>query len=299
MQSSTSEIEKIIEDYKRSVAEEDKHAASKNLELLESDQFQTEANWLVIEKFLRENNFKGRIEIITKRLIDSKSNVSTKPVLVLASLYIESKRINEAKYLLDAFKAKMTESQADKWEYVSLLFNLRLFQECLEILQKLLATDPSGFPYLITQAKCLWFLGEHRQARIYLKKMVPSIGDSSGNWLWYADLADLLREERVASIAVSELFDRILDGRCQLSWHVVRALRSMKRDKGLLNILMRCSIENYKNMHELEEIFEIFDYYGLVSRAQAIGNRILEKSPEHTLKKKITNLQNSDFLAIR
>lgn len=283
-------VDQVIAAYEKAIEDDDRVRASSMLESLEDDAYRNEADWEVIRDFCQKQNFDARLEIITKGLIQKSQPLSGKPFLVLANLLIKSGRLTEACPLLDKYKQNKTNSGADKWEFVNLLLKLEFFDECLDEVRKVIKENPTDFPYLITEARALWKLKEHRAARKKLREIFPFLGNNPGNWSWYSTVALEFQEPTVAQDAVAQLIKNLKTGTMKLSANMMYVIKNTGHEDDLLNIISAADPKNYSSISEFAEIFEVAVNYGVRKTALEFGKAMLTMDPNHKFRLQIEQL---------
>jgi hypothetical protein len=291
-------VEQIIAQYHQAVAQEERALAAQALEALEGDEYCNEISWQKISTFFQAQNFDARLEIITTRLISRNEKVSGKPILVLVGLLVKSGRLAEARPLLDVYQRNRQANSADQWQYVSLLYKLKLYGECLEEVEHTLQSAPDSFGYRVMEIRSLWRLRHESEARKKLDSLVPLLGNVAENWLWYLSITEETKDPTLARVSLEMLISRLSSGALPLTKQLVMVLKKARKEAILRTIIQNAEPGQYADLRDLEEIFECAAAFGFIKIAQKFGVVIMAKEETHRLKDRISSVTTqNDFMA--
>jgi hypothetical protein len=284
------QAEDVLAAYHTAIAEDDRAGASRLLETLEDEAYRNEAAWNVICAFCDQQGFKGRLELITKKLVRQVPLTSAKPILVLMRLLVHSGRVSEARPYMAQYKRLGRGTPAEDWEFVNLLYEIESFAECLEVVRAFIEKDASQFPYLIMEARALWKLDERNAAKKKHRELVHRLGNDSGKWLWYSAMALEFEQPELANKAILELARMLERGDAKISKDAVFVLENGGHGHRLPGIIRRAEPGDHSALPELADIFEVAVSYGAYQTALKFGEAILAIDGHHLLRPQIEQL---------
>lgn len=257
---------------------------------LESDQFRNEADWEEILGFCRRHDFDGRIEVLTRSLINSGRVSSSRPYIVLATLLAKSGRKTEARAVVDEYRLVTARFPASQWDLVSLLFSVDDFARCLDEARKAIRENGESFAFLLMEVRALWALNDVRNGRIKLKALSQLASGDPGNLVWYASVTTDLGERGLLKAAVLTLMKMIENGSAKLSEGAVHALQRAGYAAELYALVRTANPARYQTLAELEYVFELAKHHGAYAAAKNFGAAILATAPDHQLAPEIEKL---------
>jgi len=260
---------------------------------LESDEYSNEADWEEILAFCREHKFDARLEIITRKLMKGGSFASYKPYFVLAELVLKSGFKDEARGIVEAYKALAGKMPAPPWDFLNLMFSVDDFSGCLQEAQAIIRRDPEAFPFLIMEAKALLALGELKTARVKLKALASLAPRDPGNLVWFAYVSMELGEQELLKTSLIKLVQMISAGSAKLTEGGVHVLQRCGYLEEIETLVRTAQPDIYERVEEIEYVFELAKMRGAYATALRFGQAILRAAPEHRLKREIEKISTS------
>ncbi len=287
-------ITEIISAYYQAVEAGESLSTMTLLASLEDDCYCNETDWETSYEFLKKHKLDARLEIVTKLLIKRNKSISAKPFRVLATLLIKSDRLAEAMPLLDEYRKRKGDLGSDKWEFVNLLYDLRLYRQCLDEVGTVLIDDPNNVPCLVMQAKALWRLKEYKAVRKKLKDMIAILEDNAGNWIWYISAALEFNEFDIAQQAGAILINKIESDAMRLSQGLVSAAINAGFENEIREIVVAAKPGPSCTLSELLEMFEIAIRFGAAKAALRFGEAIIAVDPGHQIAGKLKAISDGN-----
>jgi tetratricopeptide (TPR) repeat protein len=280
-------VAEIIAEYEALSAQADSAAARSALLSLEDDRFLNWQDWEKIRAFFAKNNFNGRLEIITTRLLKTTPPKSPKPYFLLIDLQIRSGRREDAYALLAECRNRFGDVQEYRWNIVNTLFETGHYQKCLQELQPLKKQHPEDVRYVFLEIKSRMKLGEDRAAKASLKRLRPLLKDPS-DWSWYLFLA----RDLDASVAVAEeaIVQRVEAGTLEVSQSLLFAFIGCGLKHGAARIIKHAEPTNAWNIEHACYVFNLATRFGNYATSLKFGKFILAHDPHTPLRPQIEEL---------
>ena len=285
-------VPEVIAAYRQAIAEDDRAVARDWLEKLEGEAYRNEADWALIRPFFQKEGLHGRLQLVTNALIKRGAAKTGQPYFVLAGLYLRSGQLDEAVPLIAQYRklkpeAPVKDWNADSWDFVNLLLEAHLYEDCLIEIRAMLKASPDEFQYLITEARVLGKLRDTKAGLKKLKALKPMLGRDGGRWEAYADVAFALGDDLLGQAAVGKLIELLEKNEGRLNWYGSHIMKRNGYAADLTRLVFAADPKIYTGIPDLTYVFDVAQEVGAAKTAARFGNAILALGPDEKLRDRI------------